>query len=227
VIPRLHLVTDDSILSAGSFLARARKVLEEGGPEVAFHLRGPGLGGRALFRLGAGLAELAEGTGALLLVNDRLDVGLALGLPGAHLGQRSLPPGDARRILGESRILGLSVHDEKEAREAGAGVLDFLVAGTLFETSSHPGRRPAGLDLLDRLRAPHPLPLIGIGGITPERVREVLSAGAHGIAVRGGVWESEDPARSVGVYLRELESLAFVRPGGGPEDRARKDGRRK
>lgn len=217
MIPRLHLVTDDSILSSGTFLARAREALGEGGRHVALHLRGPGLGGKTLYRLGATLAEMAERSGALILVNDRLDVGLALDLPGAHLGQRSLPPREARRILGGDRVLGLSVHDDEEAGEGEPGVVDFLVVGTLYHTSSHPHRVPVGLDLLGRLTGSCTLPLVGIGGISPTRVRQVLAAGAAGIAVRGGVWDTEDPARSVGVYLSELEGVPSAHRDGGLE----------
>ncbi len=218
MIPRLHLVTDDAILTRDDFLPRAREVMIQGGGDVAVHLRGPGLTGRTLFDHAAALGEAARESGALLLVNDRLDVALALGLRGAHLGQRSLPPGVARRLLGPHRLLGLSVHDEEEGREGEAGVVDFLLVGTLFSTPSHPGRVPNGLDLLPRLRATHPLPLVGIGGITPERVGAAMAAGADGVAVRGGVWEARDPARSAGVYLTELERLSPHRsPGAGRE----------
>jgi thiamine-phosphate diphosphorylase len=204
VIPRLHLITDDSILSRSGFLSQARGALEVGGHRIALHLRGPGLGGRAIFALAEALREDCTRTGGLLLVNDRLDIVLILELCGAHLGQRSLPPRVARELLGSERKLGLSVHSSKEGEEGGKGGVDFLLVGTLFKTPSHLGETPGGVDRLLEVAATDPPVMIGIGGITPGRVGEVLRGGAHGVAVRGGVWNAPDPAEAVGVYLVEL-----------------------
>jgi len=140
-----------------------------------------------------------------VLANDRVDLALAIDLPGAHLGQRSLPPVVARRILGEGRLLGLSVHGAEEAREGRGDVLDFLILGTIFSTPSHPGEKPGGVGRIREVQVVTTLPLIAIGGITPEGVGEVMAAGAHGVAVRGGVWDAADPMDATGGYLLELE----------------------
>jgi thiamine-phosphate pyrophosphorylase len=216
VIPPLHLITDDAILARNDFPDLARAAMGIGGSKVALHIRGPGLEGREVFDLALELREDAERLGAILLVNDRLDVVLALDLPGGHLGQRSLLPGQARRILGPHRILGLSVHNRVEAEGAREGRIDFLVVGTLFATPSHPKAVPGGEGRLKEIGSAAKLPLVGIGGIRPDRVKEVMSAGAHGVAVRGGVWEASDPAEAVRVYLQQLESHGgWDHPGGG------------
>jgi len=201
VIPRLHLVTDDGILAQEGFLSRAGSALEAGGGEVALHLRGPRTSGRGLYTLARALREPAEAAGSLLLVNDRLDVALTLDLPGAHLGQRSLSPRDARALLGPHRLLGLSAHSRQEARLGEDGLVDFLLVGTIFPTPSHRESIPGGVDRIAEVGAVTHRPLLAIGGVTPERVPEVMAAGAHGVAVRGGVWETMDPAASVRVYL--------------------------
>jgi thiamine-phosphate diphosphorylase len=208
VIPRLHIITDDSILRRSDFLSQARATLEEGGGEVALHVRGPRLEGRAIFHTAEALRADACRAGALLLVNDRLDVVLALDLAGAHLGQRSLPPGVARALLGAERKLGLSVHNKGEGEGGREGRVDYFLVGALFDTQSHPARAPGGVDRLREIAAVDPPPMIGIGGITPARVEEVLKGGAYGVAVRGGIWESPDPGEAVGVYLRELVRFA-------------------
>ncbi len=208
MIPRLHLVTDDEILAGESFVSRALAALEEGKEEVVFHLRGPSSSGRFLYTLARALGEPARTLGALLLVNDRVDLALSLDLDGAHLGRRSLPPGVARHLLGEGRMLGLSVHGPKAAREGAAAGVDFLVGGTIFSTRSHPDREPGGLDHLNAMVAATSLPLLAIGGMTPDRIPDVLSAGAHGVAVRGGIWEAADPGAAVRVYLDRLRDLA-------------------
>lgn len=204
MIPRLHIITDDEVLARESFLALARDVLSAGGRRVALHLRGPGSEGGFLYRLARDLLMPARDSGALLFVNDRLDVALALDLPGVHLGQRSLPCDVARGLLGQNGLLGVSVHGEREAKEVGE-VADYLLVGTLFATPSHPGGVPGGVRRIREVRGVTRLPLLGIGGITPDRIAEVVAAGAHGVAVRGGIWDSPDPGLAVGVFLRGIE----------------------
>lgn len=205
MIPGLHVVTDDEVLRRGNFLSAAETVLQEGGEDVALHLRGPGTGGRVLFSLGAALMDLAGSTGSRILANDRVDLALALGLPGAHLGQRSIPPESARSILGPGSLVGLSVHGPGEARSRYDEVLDYLFVGAVFATTSHPGQAPVGTEMLQEIRGVTTLPLVGIGGIRPSRVSEVLAAGAVGVAVLGGVWNAEDPGAATRHYLDELE----------------------
>jgi len=235
-VPRLHLITDGATLTRDGFVATAMEVAEalaesgrdsEGEPgsgprgsPVAFHLRGPGLSGRALWELGRRLAEPLQARGLRFLVNDRADVARALGADGVHLAERSLPASWVREWLGADTLLGRSIHDPHEARTAGTVApgpdgrkervsLDYLMVGTLWATASHPGRPGAGIERLLRVRsavqevgAGPVLPLIGIGGVTPERVAEVMDGGGYGVAVKGGVWEASDPA-AAGVRFRD------------------------
>ena len=203
--PKLHVVTDDQILNRRDFLVSAKAILEAGQQRVALHLRGPCTPGRDLFHKAVALRPIAEAAGGLLLVNDRVDLALALDLPGVHLGQRSLAPETARGLLDEGQTLGLSVHGLRDVCHWEEGTLDYLMVGTLFATTSHPGRTPAGTDRVREVTLVTSLPLVGIGGITPERVGEVLAAGAFGVAVRGGIWDAEDPTTATRGYLKELE----------------------
>jgi len=205
VIPALHIITDDEILSRDDFVSQACGILEEGGGAVAFHLRGPRSSGRVLSSLAKALKDTADAFGSILVANDRVDLALAMDLSGAHLGQRSLPPEVARRVLGPHRLLGLSVHGVDEAMEGLGGGVDFLLAGTIFPSPSHPGMTPGGTARIRELRGVSLLPLLAIGGIGLERVAEVLAAGAHGVAVRGGIWDSGDPNTATRGYLEELE----------------------
>lgn len=227
-VARLHLITDEAILTREGFVALALAVAEaladpggaSGAPppealgriSVAFHLRGPGLPGRALWELGRRLQKPLQGRGLRFLVNDRADVAQALGADGVHLAERSLPAPWVRGWLGADALLGRSIHDPKEARMGGAvapgpggreerASLDYLMVGSLWATASHPGRSGAGIQRLLRVRAElgktgagSVLPLIGIGGVTPARVAEVLGGGGYGVAVRAGVWDAPDPA---------------------------------
>ena len=206
-MPPLHLVTDDLILAKPGFLARARDAFLAGGDRIALHLRGPRTSGRRMFDLSSALALLARNTGGTLVVNDRVDVALAVRADGVQVGARGIRPADARRMIGAEMRLGVSVHGRDEAAEAVAGEArpDWLLVGTLYATDSHPGREGGGVERITSL-ADFPVPLVGIGGITPERVREVVEAGAAGVAVMRGVWAGEagEVGRAVEAYLAEL-----------------------
>jgi thiamine-phosphate diphosphorylase len=206
-IPRLHLITDDGVLSRRRFPEKALEVARALPPgdgfRAALHLRGPGISGRELWALGRALIDPLRERGVLLLVNDRADVASALGADGVHLAGRSLPAGVVRSWLGPSPLLGRSVHDpEATGALLETASLDYLLVGTLWSSASHPGRPGAGVRRLSRVQAvmedagASPLPLIGIGGVTPERVAEVLAHGGHGVAVLGAVWAADEPARA-------------------------------
>lgn len=204
MIPALHIVTDDEILCRPDYLSLGEGILEAGGYGVALHLRGPGTSCSVLHSLAVVLKEVAVRSGSRLLVNDRVDLALGLDLAGVHLGQRSLPPSVARRLLGPDRILGLSVHGMGELVEGAEEILDYLIAGTVFATASHPGRSPGGLARIREIRDMSLLPVLAIGGITRDRVPEVLDAGAAGVVVRSGVWDAPDPIDALLGYLEVL-----------------------
>lgn len=201
-IPRLHLVTDDEVLGRSGFAAEAERVLRAGGGRIALHLRGPGLSGRALWKVAAPLREIAHRTGSLLLINDRIDVALACGA-GVQLRTVSIPVARARRLL-PGGVLGVSVHTPGEARRAAVEGADFVLVGTLYETVSHPEGPVAGIAIVSALRDLS-IPVIGIGGVTVERATEVVAAGGHGVAVIRGVWEAPDPSDAVLHYLEAME----------------------
>lgn len=204
-LPRLHVVTDDAMLGRGGFEERARAVLDAGGAELALHLRGPRTEGATLYALAEALLPHVRRTGALLVVNDRLDVALALDVAGAHLGRRSLAVRVARELLGDAPWLGASVRDAAEAAAAASEGADYVFLGTIFATPSHPGEAGMGLEGLAAVTGKVKalavaVPVIAIGGIDPARAADVLGAGAHGVAAVRGVWDSRDPAEAVRRY---------------------------
>jgi thiamine-phosphate pyrophosphorylase len=198
-IPPLHVVTDYQVVARGDFLDRARWILQAGGAEVAFHLRAPRASGRRTYDLAASLGPMAAD--ALLIVNDRVDVALAADADGAHVGARGIGAADARRLLGPNRLLGASVHAVDEARDAMRGGADYVLAGTIWDTPSHPERRGTRIGLIREIAALG-IPTIAIGGVTPARAAEARDAGAAGVAVIRGVWDAADPAAAVNEYLR-------------------------
>jgi thiamine-phosphate pyrophosphorylase len=202
-VPRLHLVTDDRVLAAPGFDERATALLEAHGPALALHLRGHGTRGRELFALAAALAGRAATTGSVLLVNDRVDVALAAGC-GAQVGRRSIPVPCARTLLGAGAVLGYSAHGSREARAAVDDGADVILLGTIWPTPSHSGVSGAGLELVAEVAASLAAPVIAIGGVTPARAREAVEAGAHGVAVLGGVWDAAEPVSAAARYLEYM-----------------------
>jgi len=212
-LPRLHVVTDDVRLSSADFATAAADVLEAGGSDVALHLRGRATSASRLYELARGLLPVARRVGARLLVNDRVDVALAARADGVQLREDSLTPADARAILGAGALVGVSRHADSVGGGPEADA-DFVVLGSVFATRSHPGARALGLD---GLRAgakgmERGGRLIAIGGIAPARVVEVVNAGAYGVAVSSGIWDSGGTvAAALKAYLGELRAATAPR----------------
>jgi thiamine-phosphate diphosphorylase len=129
-------------------------------------------------------------------VNDRLDIALAVPTAGVQLGNGSLPV-SAARALNPLWWIGKSVHDLAEAEAARTEGADYLVVGPVFATASHPGRAPLGLERLQAIAsAVDGLPVIAIGGITADRVRDVKQSGAYGVAAIRALWDDVEPAEA-------------------------------
>jgi thiamine-phosphate diphosphorylase len=154
------------------------------------------------------LAERLRGrcrtAGVTFIVNDRVDLALAVGADGVHLGQDDLPPRAARPLLRSGMILGRSTHGVEQARAALAEGADYIAVGSMFPTATKPDFELVGPDLIRKLRPEIPVPLIGIGGITPANVAQVIGAGADGVAVISAVCGADDPAEATRRFLRAI-----------------------
>lgn len=201
MIPVLHAITTDAVLRAPDFVPAATRVLRAAGPRGALHLRGGELPARELLRLAEALRPVAAACGAWLVVNDRLDVALAACVTGVQLTTRSLGVGEARRLAPALRV-GASVHDAAAAARAAAEGADWLVAGHVHPTASHPGEPGRGIAFVrDVCATAYPVPVVAIGGVRPTDVPALRAAGATGVAVIRGVWGARDAERAVTDYL--------------------------
>lgn len=190
-LPRLHAITDERIARRVDLDLIAAALAEGGGSDLAFHARGRGLTGLEHYELAGRLAVRPPGR---LFVNDRLDVALSVPTAGVQLGHGSLPV-SAARALNPLWWIGVSVHDLAEAEAARLSGADYLVVGPVFATASHPGRDPLGLAKLQQIvAAAGELPVIAIGGISIDRVRDVRGAGAYGVAAIRALWDDAEPA---------------------------------
>ena len=138
------------------------------------------------------LRDLCAGKGVLFIVNDHLDIALAVNADGIHLGQDDLPPAEARRILPMGMLIGCSTHSMAEAVRAQANGADYVAVGSIYPTTSKERFKLVGLETLRRTRSRVSIPLIAIGGISHTNVQEVMRAGADGAAVISAVLGADD-----------------------------------
>jgi len=205
-LPRLHAVTDDRIVGGAGVVERAAAMAAVGGPRLGVHLRSRSLGGAALLALARRLREALEPHGSWLVVNDRADVARVAGAAALALGRTGLAVRDARRVAPDIPV-ARAVHDAAEARAAEADGADFLVAGSLFATASHPGAAAAGPQVVEEA-ASGGLQVVAIGGLTPRNAETALRAGAWGVAAIHALWDTPDPADAVRAFLAVLPDVA-------------------
>ncbi len=172
----------------------------EGGATTV-QLRAPELSDEELLEIASSLAARCRDAGLLFVVNDRVDVALACGADGVHLGRDDGPAG-AREHLGAGPLLGISVRGTDEARAAQADGADYLGV-TVWATPTKPEADPGGIEGLREVVAASALPVVGIGGIEPANAGTVLAAGAAGVAVVSAVASAPDPVAAV----RELRRI--------------------
>ena len=158
------------------------------------------------------LARQCREAGALFIVNDRADIAVAADADGLHVGQGDMPAREARRLLRPGMILGVSTHDEDQARAAVAEAADYVAVGSIFPTTSRAGFQLVGTDLIRRVRPAVPVPLVGIGGITADNAAEVIRAGADGVAVISAICAQRDPESATRALLERLRSAERPRP---------------
>jgi thiamine-phosphate pyrophosphorylase len=194
----LYVVTTGTLVSGRAHGEIATAAVEGGA--TAVQLRAPELSDDRLLPLAAVIARTCGDAGVLFFVNDRIEVAIRCDAAGAHVGQDEDLEA-ARGRLGPERLLGVSVGGEKDAKAAEAAGADYLGV-TIWETPTKPEAVSLGLDGLRSVAAATALPVVGIGGIDIENARQVLAAGAAGIAVIRAVASADDPTGAV----RELRS---------------------
>ncbi len=159
-----------------------------------------------LFPLAQALRRRCREAGALFIVNDRVDLALAVEADGAHVGQDDLPAREARRLLPPPMILGVSTHNADQARRARDDGADYVAVGSMFPTGSKISFELVGPELVRRVRADIPVPLVAIGGITRNNLSQVIEAGADAVAVISAIGNARDPAAAVREFLETIRS---------------------
>lgn len=178
----------EEVISAGVDIVQLRDKTMEGGD---------------LLRHALVASEVCQSLGALFLVNDRVDVAIASGAHGVHLGQRDLPVGAARSQLGPEAVIGLSTHSAEEVRAAQLSGADYFAVGPIFATPTKASRPAVGIDLVRFAAEEAKLPFFAIGGIEPTTLPPILAAGARRVAVLRAIADSGNPA----LVTRRLKAM--------------------
>lgn len=198
---QLYFVTDRK-QTAGRPLVDVVHAALDGGVR-AVQLREKDVEGGELYRLASALRALTIRYSARLLINDRIDVAIAVAADGVQLGQSSFPVATARTLLGSEKLIGVSTHSPEEI-EAARGA-DFIVFGPVYFTPSKAAYGdPQGLERLRQAVNQTPVPVIAIGGIKKEQIPDVIVTGAHGIGVITAISAATDPAQATRDLLTAL-----------------------
>lgn len=194
----IYLVTDEACLHGRPLLGCVEEALAAGVTLVQY--RAKAADGGVLYAEACKLKELCDKYNVPLIINDRLDIALAVGAAGVHLGQDDLPCAVARRLLGEDFIIGVSAHNPTEAVQAVSEGADYLGCGAVFGTATKHDVAKLGLENLRAIRKAVAVPMVGIGGITADNYAEVLATGADGAAIVSGILAQDD----IGAVVKKL-----------------------
>jgi thiamine-phosphate pyrophosphorylase len=201
----VYLVTDRSFSRDRSTIEIVRSAVEGG--VSAVQLREKHLETRDLYHEGRTIRDFLRHSRVPLIVNDRIDMALALDAEGVHVGQSDMPIGIARKILGPGRLIGLSIESLEQMDEEAVANADYLAISPVFTTGTKTDTaKPWGLDGLARARALTDKPLVAIGSIGIDNAREVVAHGADCIAVVTAVTMADDPAAAVAALVKEVQA---------------------
>jgi thiamine-phosphate pyrophosphorylase len=204
-LPPLYAILDPE-QTQGRAAETALLELLEGGIQW-LQLRAKAMTPREFLQLACGTRRLAHSSACKLIVNDRLDIALACGADGVHLGQEDLPLPGARKLMGD-RIIGISTHDVGQAKEAEEGGADYIGFGPIFGTATkETGYSARGLEMLRRVRAIVNIPIVAIGGITEGNVKQVWQTGADSAAIISDLLGADDIADKVKRILAIRQAL--------------------
>lgn len=202
----IYLVTDDGCLQGRELLDCVREALDGGVTLVQY--RAKTASSAEMYAEALQLKALCDSFKVPLIINDRLDIAMAVGAAGVHLGQDDLPCAAARKILGEDYIIGVSAHNPAEAKAALQSGADYLGCGAVFGTATKADVKKLGTEGLTAICREKGLPVVGIGGVTADNYREVRAAGADGAAIVSGILAQPDIRATVRAIAKVSQEFA-------------------
>ncbi|MGD9161847.1 MAG: thiamine phosphate synthase [Desulfobacteraceae bacterium] len=204
-IGRFHLITETFLQDRYSHVELTAMALAGGADTIQFRSKSGST--REMIDSAMQMKALCKEAGVPLIINDRVDIALAVDADGVHLGQDDFPIPLARKLLGPDAIIGGSAGDMEEAQKCLADGTDYIGSGPVYGTGSKPDAGPAtGVENIRKIAGRIPLPVIAIGGVTAPDINELLDAGAFGVAVISAVCLDDDPEAAARRFRIELEN---------------------
>jgi thiamine-phosphate pyrophosphorylase len=201
-LPKLYPITDTRLTG----LSHAEQVerLAAGGASL-IQLREKSASPREFYEASLAAMNVARALGVRIIINDRVDIAVAVAADGVHLGQDDLPPDRARKLLGPRALIGFSTHNLKQALEADSTSADYIAFGPVFATSTKENPDPVvGLLSMAEIKRRVSKPIVAIGGITLERAESVLEAGADSLAVISDLYSTGGISERVAAFFAQL-----------------------
>ncbi|MDR3075356.1 MAG: thiamine phosphate synthase [Candidatus Methanoplasma sp.] len=202
-------VITDRVLSGGRSESEVAGLAYSGGADIV-QLRMKGSDGKEMLEQAREIKRLSDKYSRFFIVNDRIDIAILSDADGVHLGQSDVPAGCARELLGDDKLIGVTVHNAEEAAEAESNGADYVCVGSVFRTDTkRDARQNVGLDTVFTVREAVDIPVLAIGGINRGNIQDVIRAGADGAAVVSSVVSRND----ISAAAHELRDMILkVRP---------------
>ena len=201
----IYLVTDEVALKGRPLLPVVEEALQGGVTLVQY--RNKNAEGGKLYREALALKELCDKYNVPLIIDDRLDIAIAVGAAGVHIGQEDIPCNIARQVLGDDYIIGVSAHNPEEARKAIVDGADYLGCGAVYATTTKAKVTALGLDGLAEIRKAVDIPMVGIGGVDLTNVKDVLATGVEGAAIVRAILGAEDVTATTQEFVKIKNNL--------------------
>ena len=201
----LYLITDDGYLEGRDWLKAIEDAIKGGVTVVQYRSKSGTKTTKEMYEELKELRELTRRYGVALIVNDRVDLALAVDADGVHIGQDDLPPEVVRRIMGEDKIIGISTHSLEEVEEANKLPVDYIAFGSVFRTPTKEKPIIVGVEKLKEAKRIAKKPLVAIGGIMPYNAPEVVRAGADGVAVISAILGFSDTYKAAQSMRRAID----------------------
>ena len=202
-IGKFHVITDTLLQNRFSHVELAEMALAGGADSIQFRSKSGET--REMIEIATQMKALCKEAGVPLIINDRVDIAIAAGADGVHLGQDDFPIPLARKLLGPEAIIGGSAGDMAEALKCLSDGADYIGSGPVYGTNTKPDAgKPTGVESIKIIAAEIPLPIIAVGGITDVDVNELLDAGAHGVAVISAVCLDDNPEAAARRFFAAL-----------------------
>jgi thiamine-phosphate pyrophosphorylase len=202
---RLYVITNQNISREKSNLEVVKAAIS-GGADIV-QLREKDLSTKEIVEMGRELKKVTDYYNIPLIINDRVDISLAIDADGVHLGQDDLPVEEARRLIGKDKILGISTHSLEQAREAENKGADYIGVGPVFPTQTKPNYTPIGLELVEKVSNEIKIPFVAIGGIKLNNLKKVINAGAKRIAVVSGIVAENNVKKAAKNYYQKIDEV--------------------